>query len=66
MRTAIITAAAMCALLLGVLSQAQARRADVVTIDGIINPAVAEFIAATITRSAAEGAECLIIRMDTP
>jgi membrane-bound serine protease (ClpP class) len=66
MRTAIITAAALCALLLGVLSQAQARRADVITIDGIINPAVAEFIAATISRSAAEGAQCLIIRMDTP
>jgi membrane-bound serine protease (ClpP class) len=39
---------------------------DVVTIDGIINPAVAEFIASAITRSTAEGAACLIIRMDTP
>jgi membrane-bound serine protease (ClpP class) len=66
MRTVIITAAAMCALLLGVFSQAQARRADVVTVDGIINPAVAEFLAASISRSTAEGAECLIIRMDTP
>jgi membrane-bound serine protease (ClpP class) len=66
MRTAIITAVAMCALLLGAFSQAQARRADVVTVDGIINPAVAEFLAASISRSAAEGAECLIIRMDTP
>ena len=37
-----------------------------VTIDGIINPAVAEFIAKGIARSAAEGAECFIIRMDTP
>jgi len=66
MKTAIITAAVMCTLLLGSFSQAQARRADVVTVDGIINPAVAEFLAASISRSAAEGAECLIIRMDTP
>jgi membrane-bound serine protease (ClpP class) len=66
MRTAIITAATMCALLLGAFSQALARRADVLTVDGIINPAVAGFVAASISRSAAEGAECLIIRMDTP
>ncbi len=66
MKTAIITAAVMCTLLLGSFSQVQARRADVVTVDGIINPAVAEFLAASISRSAAEGAECLIIRMDTP
>lgn len=66
MRTSIITAAALCIILFGACSQAQARRADVVTVDGIINPAVAEFIAASISRSAAEGAECLIIRMDTP
>ncbi len=66
MRTSIITSAALCIILFGACSQAQARRADVVTVDGIINPAVAEFIAASISRSAAEGAECLIIRMDTP
>ncbi len=66
MRRAVITAAFFCALLIAGLGQAHAKRADVVTIDGIINPAVAEFIARTINRSAAEGAECLIIRMDTP
>ena len=66
MRRAVITAALFCALLIAGLGQAHAKRADVVTIDGIINPAVAEFIARTISRSAAEGAECLIIRMDTP
>ena len=66
MRRAVITAALFCALLIAGLGQAHAKRADVVTIDGIINPAVAEFIARTISRSAAEGAEFLIIRMDTP
>ena len=66
MRRAVITAALSCALLIAGLGQAHAKRADVVTIDGIINPAVAEFIASTINRSVAEGAECLIIRMDTP
>ena len=66
MRRAVITAAFFCALLIAGLGQAHAKRADVVTIDGIINPAVAEFIARTLSRSAAEGAECLIIRMDTP
>ena len=66
MRRAVITAAFFCALLIAGLGQAHAKRADVVTIDGIINPAVAEFIARTINRAAAEGAECLIIRMDTP
>ncbi len=66
MKKTVFAAAALCALLLGPFGQAQARRADVITVDGIINPAVAEFIASTIARSAAEGAECLIIRMDTP
>jgi membrane-bound serine protease (ClpP class) len=66
MRRAFINAAFFCALLIAGLGQADAKRADVVTIDGIINPAVAEFIAGAINRSTAEGADCLIIRMDTP
>ncbi len=66
MRTAFITSVLCCALLFAGSGQAQAKRVDVVTIDGIINPAVAGFIASAITRSTAEGAACLIIRMDTP
>jgi len=66
MKRAFINAAFFCALLIAGLGQADAKRADVVTIDGIINPAVAEFIAGAINRSTAEGADCLIIRMDTP
>jgi len=58
--------AVLCILVLAAFSPAQARRADVVTIDGIINPAVAEFITKAVSRASAEDAECLIIRMDTP
>jgi len=66
MRRTIISAAVFCTFLFTGLIQAQPKRADVITIDGIINPAVSEFITKAIARSAAEGAECLIIRMDTP
>jgi len=44
----------------------QFKNADVITIDGVINPVVAEFITKAIKRSTSEGAECLIIQMDTP
>jgi membrane-bound serine protease (ClpP class) len=66
MRTARVVSALCCALLFTGFGQAHAKRADVVTVDGIINPAIAEFIASTITRSTAEGAAFLIIRLDTP
>jgi len=44
----------------------QLKHADVVTIDGIINPVVVEFITKAIKQSVSGGAECLIIQMDTP
>lgn len=44
----------------------QLKKAEVITIDGIINPVVVGFITKAIKRSASEGAECLIIQMDTP
>jgi len=44
----------------------QSKHAEVITIDGIINPVVVEFITKSIRRSSSEGAECLIIQMDTP
>lgn len=41
-------------------------RINVVTIDGGINAAVADFLAASIEQSEAEGAALLLIEMDTP
>jgi membrane-bound serine protease (ClpP class) len=39
---------------------------DLITIDGTINPAIADFIHESITRSKANEARALIIQMDTP
>lgn len=47
-------------------ASSQSKHADVITVDGVINPVVAEFITKSINRSVSEGAECLIIQMDTP
>jgi membrane-bound serine protease (ClpP class) len=38
----------------------------VITIDGAINPASADFIHASIQKATEEGAECLVIRLNTP
>jgi len=38
----------------------------VITIDGAINPASADFIRASIQKAVEEGAECLVIRLNTP
>jgi membrane-bound serine protease (ClpP class) len=43
-----------------------AQSVHVITIDGTINPASAEFIHQSITRAAEQGAEALIIRLNTP
>jgi len=53
-------------LFLVITSYAHSKQVDVVTIDGIINPVVAEFLAKAIKRSTEQEAECLIIQMDTP
>ncbi|MDY7032827.1 MAG: nodulation protein NfeD [Thermodesulfobacteriota bacterium] len=39
---------------------------NVVRVDSIINPVVAEFIEESIDKSLKDGAECLIIQLDTP
>lgn len=39
---------------------------DVIEVDGIINPVSAKFIIESIQKAEQEGAECLIIQMDTP
>jgi len=49
-----------------ITSSAHAKQVDVVTIDGIINPVVSEFLIKAIKRSTEQEAECLIIQMDTP
>jgi len=43
-----------------------AQTAQVITLDATINPATAEFIHYSIERAAGDGAECLIIRLNTP
>jgi membrane-bound serine protease (ClpP class) len=39
---------------------------NVMVVDGVINPIISEFIIAGIKKSENEGAECLIIQLDTP
>jgi membrane-bound serine protease (ClpP class) len=53
-------------LLLPCIAFTQSKNADVIIIDGVINPVVVEFITKAIKRSSSEAAECLIIQMDTP
>ena len=42
------------------------RQVNVMRVDSIINPVVAEFIEESIDKSSKDGAECLIIQLDTP
>lgn len=48
----------------GVLSEE--KRVDVITVDGVINPIVAEYIAKSIDRAVSEKAEAIVIELDTP
>ncbi len=45
---------------------AQEKHVDVIKINDIITPAVADFISRSITQASKDRAECLIIQMDTP
>jgi membrane-bound serine protease (ClpP class) len=47
-------------------SSAQEKHVDVITVNDIITPAIAEFIDKAIDQGSKEHAECLIIQMDTP
>ncbi|MEW6615259.1 MAG: nodulation protein NfeD [Thermodesulfobacteriota bacterium] len=47
-------------------ASAKSPHVNVAKIDSIINPVVVEFIAEIIERSSKDGAECLIIQLDTP
>jgi membrane-bound serine protease (ClpP class) len=48
------------------LSAAQEKHVDVITVNDIITPAIAEFISKAIDQASKDHAECLIIQMDTP
>ena len=66
MKTKIVFLYIICLLLLPCSASPQSKHADVIIIDGVINPVVTGFITKAIKRSESEGAECLIIQMDTP
>ena len=54
-------------LLIGVRTGAQEKQPVYeIEVDGIINPATARFITESIDQAAREGAQCLIIKLDTP
>src|SRR5512140_1681506 len=59
---------ALSALLLPLLFPlaAMGQTADVITLDATINPATADYIRQSIISAQDEGAECLIIRFNTP
>ncbi|MBI5968741.1 MAG: nodulation protein NfeD [Deltaproteobacteria bacterium] len=48
------------------ISATQEKRVDVIKINDIITPAIAEFISKSIEQASKDRAECLIIQMDTP
>jgi len=55
--------------LIGILpcfALAAERIVDVITIDGTINPGVADYVTKSIERASKDDAECLVIEMDTP
>lgn len=66
MKTKTVTFLILFLLLLPCIAFPQSKSAEVIIIDGVINPVVAEFITKAIRRATSEGAECLIIQMDTP
>ena len=48
------------------LSSARERTVDVITVDAIINPGVADYVTKNIERASKDGAQCLVIELDTP
>jgi membrane-bound serine protease (ClpP class) len=55
--------------LIGILpcfASAAERIVNVITIDGTINPGVADYVTKSIERASKDDAECLVIEMDTP
>lgn len=66
MKTKIASFFILSLLFLPCIASPQSKHAEVITIDGVINPVVVEFISKAIRRAETEGAECLVIQMDTP
>ena len=66
MKAKTVTFLILSLLLLPCIAFPQSKSAEVIIIDGVINPIVAEFITKAIRRAASEKAECLVIQMDTP
>jgi membrane-bound serine protease (ClpP class) len=61
-----IRAAALLAVLLLAAAPVRAAHVNVVTVDGAINPAVSDYLVRAIERSGDEGAEALLLELDTP
>lgn len=59
--------AVLCSLLFLIsAARGQSRAVQVITIDGAINPASADYIHEAIRRAAEDSAECLVVRLNTP
>jgi membrane-bound serine protease (ClpP class) len=66
-RSILVAAFGVVAALLACLpALAQGREVTVLTLDGVINPVTATYVARGIRTAAAEGAQALIIQLDTP
>ena len=61
-----LLAIAILALTLGGFAGRAAERVDTITIDGAIGPATAGYILRAVDQAAADSAQCLVIRLDTP
>ena len=53
-------------LLIAASSHSDSKHVDVITLDDVINPATADFILDSIATAEEDGAECLIVQLDTP
>jgi membrane-bound serine protease (ClpP class) len=54
-------------IVIGILGHAQEKASvDFIEVDGIINPATAKFITESIDQATQQGAQCLVIQLDTP
>jgi membrane-bound serine protease (ClpP class) len=48
------------------LASAEERVVDVITVDGIINPGLADYVIKGIQRASTDDSQCLVIELDTP
>ncbi len=50
----------------GIFALSAQQRVDILTIDGVINPAASEYLQRTLEVAAEEGVHCVVIQLDTP